>query len=304
MPTTLSPPLDAARLTANYSSRVHSAAVVHFARTVVALAAPRSINRAKALLFAATQLGSFGELVGLELAATSLFTPSVMERCVRHRQRALSAATTLTLATNLRALARVVATPPTAPALQLSRTRAHHPYSHHEISRYLALATYQPTPARRARASALVALGAGAGLTSSDLRLVRGPDVQPRSGGLVVMISGAHPRVVPVLARYHDVLVGAARFAGDQFIIGGDESTRPNVTNRLVSSLSGGEDLERLSIRRLRSTWLAQVAELIGLRTFLVAAGLTCSQHLGDLAALCELASETAMVQLLGGCSG
>jgi integrase len=209
----------------------------------------------------------------------------------------------LTLATNLRALARITLTPAPAP-LQLSRARAHHPYSDHEIGRYLALAGHQPTPARRARAGALIALGAGAGLTSSDLRHVRGTDVQVRSGGLAVVVSSAHPRVVPVLARYHDVLVASATFAADSFIIGGDHSTRPNVTNRLVSSLSGGEDLERLSMKRLRSTWLVQMAELIGLQSFMDAAGLTCSQHLGDVVALCERASEAATVQRLGGRRG
>jgi integrase len=299
MPTDTAP--DAATLTANYSSRVHSGAVQDFARSVVATAAPPSVNRAKALLFAATQMGSFAELVGLELAATSLFTPSVIERCVRHRQKSFSAATTLTLATNLRALARVVATPLRPAPLQLSRTRAHHPYSDAEISRYLGLARHQPTSARRARAGALIALGAGCGLTSGDLRGVRGTDVRDQSGGLVVHVSGAHRRVVPVLTRYHDVLVASAEFAGGQLIIGGDDSTRHNVTNRLVSSLAGGDDLARLSLRRLRSTWLVRMAELIGLRCFMDAAGLTCSQHLGDVVALCETASDVASVQRLGG---
>jgi hypothetical protein len=44
------------------------------------------------------------------------------------------------------------------------------------------------------------------------------------------------------------------------------------------------------------------VAELIGLRTFMDAAGLTCSQHLGDVVKLCDPATEVATVQILGGC--
>jgi len=47
-------------------------------------------------------------------------------------------------------------------------------------------------------------------------------------------------------------------------------------------------------------TWLADCARLLGLATFMHAAGITCSQRLGDLLATLEPAGEAEAVQLLG----
>ena len=53
----------------------------------------------------------------------------------------------------------------------------------------------------------------------------------------MVEVGGPRPRVVPVLARYHEDLLAAARFAGGGYVIGGPSPTRRNVTTPLVSSL-------------------------------------------------------------------
>jgi hypothetical protein len=73
------------------------------------------------------------------------------------------------------------------------------------------------------------------------------------------------------------------------------------VTARLNSSLAGGGGLPRLDTSRLRATWLAEVADLLGLATFLAAAGISCSQRLGDLTAGLQPAGEAEAVRLLGG---
>jgi len=153
---------------------------------------------------------------------------------------------------------------------------------------------------RRMRAAGLVCLGAGAGLIRSDLRDVRGADVACRSGGVVVTVRGARPRAVPVLARYHARLLAAARFARGGLICGGADPGRRNITNPLITALDGGTGLPRLDTSRLRATWLAEVAELLGLATFMHAAGITCSQRLGDLVAGLEPAGEADAVRQLG----
>ncbi len=150
------------------------------------------------------------------------------------------------------------------------------------------------------RAAGLVCLGAGAGLIRADLREVRGTDVACRSGGVVVTVRGARARTVPVLARYHAPLLTAAAFAGDALICGGADPGRRNLTNPLVAALDGGGGLPRLDTSRLRATWLAGCAELLGLATFMHAAGISCSQRLGDLLAGLEPAGEAAAVRLLG----
>ena len=184
--------------------------------------------------------------------------------------------------------------------LPLPRERAKAPYSLAEIDGFLALADAQPTAERRMRAAGLVCLGAGAGLIRGDLRDVRGSDVACRSGGVVVTVRGDRPRAVPVLGRYHVPLLAAARFAGDALICGGTDPGRRNITNPLIKALDGGTGLPRLDTARLRATWLRDCAELLGLATFMHAAGISCSQRLGDLVAGLEPAAGADAVRLLG----
>jgi integrase len=273
-----------------------------FARAVVTQAAPGGQERAKNLLWAAGRLADYAIGLGLEPAPEVVLHPSVIERFTAHAP-GLAGVTRRTLRTNLRFLARAVV-PVLAPAdAPLPREHAKAPYAPAEISGYLALAGAQPTAARQMRAAGLVCLGAGAGLIRADLRHVRGTDITARSGGVVVTVRGRRPRTVPVLARYHGPLLESARFAGGQLVTGGTDPGRRNVTTPLVTSLAGGTGLPRLDTSRLRATWLAEVAELLGLATFLHAAGISCSQRLGDITAALPPAGEAEAVRLLGGSS-
>ena len=270
-----------------------------FARNVIAQAAPEGRDRAKNLLWAAGKLADYGLGLGLDPVPEVLLHPSVTERFTRCAP-GLSGAARRTLRTNLRFVGRRVV-PHLYPAdLPLPRERARQPYSAAEIAGFLALADAQPTAERQMRAAGLVCLGAGAGLIRADLRDVRGGDVARRSGGVVVTVRGARARTVPVLARYQGRLVAAARFAGDGLVCGGAEHGRRNLTGRLVASLDGGGGLPRLDTSRLRATWLADCGELLGLATFMRAAGISCSQRLGDLVAGLEPGGETEAVRLLG----
>jgi integrase len=270
-----------------------------FARDVIAKARPAGRERAKNLLWAAGRLADYGIGLGLEAVPEVLLHPSTAERFTRCAP-GLSGVARRTLRTNLRFVGRRVV-PQFYPAdAPLPRERAKRPYSPAEISGLLALADAQPARARRMRAAGLVCLGAGAGLIRSDLREVRGGDVTCRSGGVVVQVRGQRARAVPVLARYHAPLLSAARFAGSALICGGADPGRRNLTSQLVSALDGGSGLPRLDTSRLRATWLADCAELLGLATFMAAAGISCSQRLGDLVAGLEPAGEADAVRLLG----
>ena len=275
-----------------------------FARQVVTAVAPAGRDRARNLLWAAGKLAGYGIGLGLEPAPQVLLHPSVIERFTAHAP-GLSGPARRTLRTNLRFIARAVV-PHLDPAdAPLPRERAKAPYTPAEISGYLALADAQPTMARRMRASALVCLGAGAGLIRAGLRNVRGTDIVCRSGGVIVTVRGGHaPRVVPALARYHGRLLASAEFAGGALVTGGADPARHNVSNPLARSLAGGAGLPRLDTSRLRATWLADAARLTGLPTFLHAAGITCSQRLGDIIAGLDPGGEEQAVALLGGLSG
>jgi len=286
---------DGADLAAGYIARWRPSSLspqaAAFARDVIAQVAPEEKERAKNLLRAAGKLAGFGIGLGLDPVPEVLLHPSVAERFTRCAP-GLSGVARRTLRTNLRFTGRRVA-PQLYPAdAPLPREHAKEPYSPAEIAGYLALADAQPTLSRRMRASGLVCLGAGAGLIRADLRDVHGTDVRCRSGGVIVTVNGARPRAVPVLARYHGRLLAAAASAGTGLICGGTDPGRRNITTPLIRSLAGGTGLPRLDTSRLRATWLADVADLIGLATFMHAAGITCSQRLGDLLASLEPAAE------------
>ena len=299
----MSPGDDGGGLAAGYIARWRPSSVspqaAAFARDVITAVAPDGQERAKNLLWAAAKLADYAIPLGLDPVPEVLLHPSAIERFARCAP-GLSGVARRTLRTNLRFIARRVV-PQLAPAdVPLPRERAKQPYSAAEIAGYLALADAQPTAARRMRAAGLVCLGAGAGLIRSDLRAVRGTDVICRSGGLIVAVRGARPRAVPVLSRYHDRLLAAAGFAGNAPVCGGADPARRNITTPLTRSLAGGTGLPRLDTSRLRATWLRDCAELLGLATFMHAAGITCSQRLGDLLAGLEPATEQDAVRLLG----
>ena len=68
-----------------------------------------------------------------------------------------------------------------------------------------------------------------------------------------------------------------------------------------MASLAGGADLARLEQARLRATWLSELAGLIGLPAFMAAAGVDCSQRLGDIVAGLPTPPEAEALGLLGG---
>lgn len=285
---------------AGYAPRCASEAAAAFARAVVARAAPGTPGRAKALLFAASRLAVFAERLGLGLD-DGLFSAAMIERLVLAGCEGLSPASVRTVRTNLRALARSLERYPEPPPVALARERAKRPYTPVEIEGYLRLAGMLSTRRRRMRASALICVGAGAGVIAGELRHVRGSDVVARAGGVLVSVSGRRARSVPVLADYHQPVLEAAAFAGEGFIVGGREPGRRNITDEPCALLSSDHSLPRLESGRLRSTWLVSCARQIGLQGFMQAAGITCSQRLGDLATQLPTATEAELVALLGG---
>ena len=272
-----------------------------FARRVVLACAPASASRARSLLWATSRLASFGVGIGLQASEEALLRTNVIERFVMVGLAGATSSRRRTVRSNLRFVARHVNAsqfpPEMVPVGRLSSAR---PYRRGEIAAFFCLAATQPTTARQMRATGLICLGAGAGLVGADLRQVRGPDVAEVSGVLCVRVRGLRPRLVPVLRPYREILSQAAGFAGVGFVIGGVNPDRHNVTHRLVHSLSGGEDLSRLSVPRLRATFLAELLSGIGLPELLAAAGLRDSKALFDLVSYLPAPREARVVAVIG----
>jgi integrase len=275
-----------------------SVEATHFAKETVEACAPVSPGRARSLLFATSRLADFGIGVGLEPKPEVLLRPQVIERFIVLCD--FSEPTRRTVRTNLRFVADRVVVKTSPPPAALKRERAKVPYTTAEIAAWLALADTQPTRLRTMRANALICLSAGAGLIGADLRFIRGTDVIERSGGVLVRVAGRRPRHVPVLAPYHDRLIATAAYFSDRYLVSGTEPRSHNVSTPTIGSLSGGNDLGRLSVSRMRATWLSECARLIGLRAFMDAAGISCSQRLGDIVSHLDPPDEQSAVALLG----
>jgi hypothetical protein len=262
-----------------------SAASTDFARQVVTAAHPGHPQRARSLLWAASRLCEFGISIGLAAEEKVLLRPALIERFVISGELAVKGRRTVRA--DLRHLGRQLV-PEYLPAgsLPLERGRSKIPYCEAEIAGYLALADAQMTMARRLRCAGLVAAGAGAGLVGADLRHLTGDDVAAVDGRVVVSVPGRRARVVLVDPPYDLRVLAAARFAGSRFLIGGREGARHNVTTPLIYKLSGGADLGRLEVSRLRAYWLAGMIAAFCLPEFLSAAGISSSKHLFDLLAL------------------
>ena len=228
-----------------------------FARQVVVSAEPGSWPRARSLLWAASRLCAFALDCGLEPEPGVVLSRSVIERFIVVGTPHWSGPGRRTLRSNLLFLARRVLDVAPDP-VPLGRERAQTPYTEAELAASLALADTQPTASRRQRASGLIALGAGAGLIGTDLRLVTGHHVHRRSGGVVVEVKGQRPRVVPVRARSPPGPSAPPPGRARASSWAGPSPTRRNVTTPLIASLAGGADLPRLPLARLRSTWCAR----------------------------------------------
>jgi hypothetical protein len=291
-----------AEFIARYGSKGASDAALGFARGAVGEAMPRSVHRARALLWTSVRMASWGEDLGLELVPEVLFHPSVIERYLAVGIATESPTLRRTARANLRYLARAsrrdLARWPD-PTL-IRRDHPKPPYAQAEIDGYFSLAAHQPTESRRRRLVALLCLGLGAGLDGVDLRHVRGHHVIERSGGVVVEVTGPRARTVPVLGRYQDRLLRSAGCAGERFICGGEAHNRKNVTANLVGKLAGGEDLVRLEVSRLRATWLAEVAARFHIPVLLEVTGLKTSSRLGVLTADDLPTDEVDVVTLFG----
>jgi integrase len=287
---------------ATYRPVATSAAALAFAQGAVTVARPPSVPRARALLFACTRLATWAEGVALEPSPEVLLHPSVLERFSCSELASASATLRRTARANLRTVARAHAQVVRHPdPVLIRRDNPKAPYDGRCIDAYFALAAHQSTEARRWRLTALLCLGLGAGLDGVDLRHTKGCHVAERSGGVLVDVPGPRARTVPVLAAYYEALLEAAAFAGERFICGGEQLGRKNVTANLVAKLSGGSDLPRLEVARLRSTWLAEVARRFGIGVLLGVSGLRRSSRLSDFVGGGDLLDEAVVVAMFGG---
>jgi hypothetical protein len=178
------------------------------------------------------------------------------------------------------------------------------PYIPEELATIRRVAQTQPTARQRRNLSTCVALGAGAGLDSADLRHLRSEHiVDCGAGGFLVHVPGLKARTVPVLASFEPLLRAAVLERPSGELLLGRREDRRNIAARAVSAAVLLGDCPRIVQSRLRASWLAELMRhRVPLAVIMRAAGLRSARTLGDLLPHLELDDANHdIVQLLRG---
>jgi len=129
------------------------------------------------------------------------------------------------------------------------------PYDVKEIVTFRSWAWGQSTQSKRHDATALLALGAGAGLATEDLLTIHVSDVTLIDGFVIVNVTGRRPRQVPVLAEWEGDLLDVVReTTPGSFVFGQNRTTRQkNAVSNFLSKTTG---THKPNSQRLRATWI------------------------------------------------
>ncbi|WEB42127.1 hypothetical protein MOV08_24630 [Streptomyces yunnanensis] len=137
------------------------------------------------------------------------------------------------------------------------------PYTPPELARYLMWArALPPTSAIGGSALALLALGAGCGLTRRELLATRGTDITVLPSEAVVVAAPGSDRLVVCRAMWEEDLAARARAAGDGLLFLPQRQTaapKNGISNWVKRNLMGSSGLPALKLARLRSTWIVEL---------------------------------------------
>jgi integrase len=148
------------------------------------------------------------------------------------------------------------------PKMHAARQRAA-PYTPPELARYLMWARGLPEIATHGTSAlALLALGAGCGLSRREVLATRGSDVTVLPSEAVVVAVPGSPRLVVCRAMWEEVLAERARTAGNDYLFLPQRQTaepKNGITNWLKRVQRGSSGLPELKLARLRSTWIVEL---------------------------------------------
>lgn len=251
-----------------------------------------------------TQLTSWALQEGIALDAELIFDPDTIERFVVDGLAENSSRATYRA--DLRRVAPLLTKnapwePRTTP---LPRRSVALPYSQAELEMLSGDALVQRTPSRRRAARALIALGVGAGLDGRWVTQIKARDVSVEGNSVLVRVGVPASRTVPVLAHWEHEVVELAASAGNEFLVGGYSVSR-NRASALIARLEVPPGHPRISLPRLRSTWLQwHVKAGTRLPELAAAAGLQGVDVLSDLLHLAPPMTERDAHVMLRGAGG
>lgn len=184
-------------------------------------------------------------------------------------------------------LARQANPGPTAPAKlpAIARSAVRPPYTPSELAQIVRVCAGQPTARLCRDLSAVVGMGAGAGLDSIDQRGIQVghvADLGP-ARGLEIHVQQPRPRIVPVRASLEHLLrVAIEDRPHDELLIG----VKPDRRNTAAAVIARAAlyRVPHIEPARLRATWIADLmTDSVPLGVLLQAAGLLSARTLADL---------------------
>ncbi|TWH03138.1 hypothetical protein L615_001200000070 [Nocardioides sp. J9] len=157
-------------------------------------------------------------------------------------------------------------------------------YTPTEMALILRASKVQPSQARQRDLAIVVALGAGAGLDSIDIRDLRTDHIEDLGErGILIHVQGPRPRTVVLRARYEALLRKAIENLQPGQLLIGRKQDRRNTAAR-ATERAALHNVPHIEPARLRATWLADLmTDTIPIAVILKAAGLKSARTLSEL---------------------
>lgn len=231
-------------------------------RDAVAVTKPRDAADARELLTRTAALAAWAFEQGIELLPAEVFAPHTLDRFVVEGVRHLAAGSQSNYRSVLHRVAAAVLGPivyPPRVVLELSPRLQ--PYSKQEVTALMGWSRGLPTPRMTNGVQTLLALGLGAGLTSSEITVAHSAWVHETPAGLSIEVETPRRRTVPVRPAWETAVMAATeRAAGRLLFLPGRTTRNAKQLSRFTESLPR-HDAPKLSARRLRSTWIVDLLD-------------------------------------------
>lgn len=242
-------------------------------------------------------------ILGVDPDLEELFTTRNIEQFVHASKGAYSTGVLGNVRSRLFRLAERIADPHDRrpPVTALPAANPSKPYKEREIAAMLSWANSQRTPKRRASARNLLALGLGAGLSTSEIANLRNGDVTARDAETTVRVTGARAREVVMLRVWADELTLDDLADAERYVFRPDRHTSwRNVVSNFVGRLP---DDARPQPQRLRATWIVgHLSRGVNVSVLMRAAGVDSLEALTRYVQFVdEPAPDLARISLLGG---
>lgn len=287
---------DVARKFTEYEPSLPSADVAvirSFVADSIALALPMTAYAVETLLGPVMRFVHWAVfVVGCELDALIVFDRDLIETYVREvLPRELAPGTRRNYRAWIFRVAEVV-NPDKNPRkpMPLNEKSMGAPYTESDIIALDRWAAGQSTPYRRSNAATLVALGAGAGLSSIEIAHLKRDAVTVRTDGsleLTVFVNGDLKRRVVVSAEFEEIIATqVGDLPDDTFVFLPQRSrTENDVVSAFVAKTLHPRGTPTVTVRRLRNTWLVtQMVNRVDVLTLMEAAGLQSLESISRLA--------------------